>query len=160
MNATITAPAYRPRYGSTPAPVSLEERIALLERQYPGVVFWWGRATWEWWALIGTAGYEAQTLDDLLVKVRVALAPAAPGRPHGTHTALFAPATPASQRTQASAAGYPPRCHALGSARRPGESSFFQPWCVDRITGGRPGRCRRLLEGVRRFLIVEGDEVW
>ncbi|MFC5183468.1 hypothetical protein [Actinomadura harenae] len=141
MNATITAPAYRPRYGSTPVPVSLEERIVLLEQLYPGGVFWWGRATREWWALIGTTGYEAQTLDELLVKVR---ASAAAGGLHRAHTTPFAPAASASasalQWTQSSAAGHAPRHHPLGSAtaerRRP---SSRRGTSTGSPVGGRAG---------------------
>ncbi|MFC5187152.1 hypothetical protein [Actinomadura harenae] len=148
MNATATP--YQPRYSFNPRPLSVEERLGQLAEQFPGVVIWWGRATREWWALIGDQGYEAQTLDDLLVKVRAALA----------EFQFRAPAASVPQRPQTSAAGPAPRPQPPRSTYRPAEPPRFPPRYADQFTNRRPSRGRRLLEGVRRFLIAEEPEVW
>lgn len=153
MNATATAIGvpYQPRYSLNARPLSVEERLGQLAEQFPGVVFWWGRATREWWALIGDQGYEAQTVDDLLVKVRAALA----------EIRFQVPAASVSQRPQGGAAGPVLRPRPLRSAYRPAAPPQYPARYTDQVTARRPSRGRRLLDGVRRFLIAEGEvEGW
>lgn len=153
----VFEPQYSPHPAPAPAPVrepvSLNERLKQLAEEFPGVLIWWGEATREWWALIGTTGYEAQTLDELLVQIRGALAE--------IRSQASAPAASLSQRLQNGAAG-PHHTRRPHSAYRPTTPPQPPARYADQVTTRRPSRGRRAVDNVRRFLIAEseGSEVW
>ncbi|MFI0449019.1 hypothetical protein [Actinomadura sp. 6N118] len=164
MTPTVSiVPHVVPHYHA-PQAESMESVLKQLKEEFPGVTFWWGRATEEWWALVGNRGFESKTLDGLLTLVRRALAEtdaharAAAASPLPQYATRNYP-TPAPRPQTGAAGRRPPHPHTPGPAYRL-VAPTSRPARVVRASAMRQSRFRRCLDAIRRFFFGGDGEYW